>query len=189
MPIKSTKYSEVELVEGLRRQERQAFNYLYDHYSEALYGIILKVVRTEETAQDLLQEVFVKIWKNIGQYDVGKGRLFTWMLNIARNSSIDFLRINRPEIQDIDVAVYSIEKEQNIFEQISGNELREVVGRLRPEQQQLLEMVYWGGYTHEEVAQRLDMPLGTVKTRVRSALRDLRKLFGTLLIIIISFFQ
>lgn len=178
MGLKTPKLNESELLELLRRQDRKAFNYLYDNYSDALYGVILKVVRTEETAQDLLQEIFVKIWKNIAQYDASKGRLFTWMLNIARNTSIDYLRVNRLEIQDIDTAVYTVEQGQSIYEEINNNELKEVVSQLKPEQQTLIEMVYWGGYTHEEAAQRLDMPLGTVKTRVRSALRDLRKFFG-----------
>ncbi|MBB3837676.1 RNA polymerase sigma-70 factor (ECF subfamily) [Runella defluvii] len=178
MGLKTPKLNESELLELLRRQDRKAFNYLYDNYSDALYGVILKVVRIEETAQDLLQEIFVKIWKNIAQYDSSKGRLFTWMLNIARNTSIDYLRVNRLEIQDIDTAVYTVEQGQSIYEEINNNELKEVVSQLKPEQQTLIEMVYWGGYTHEEAAQRLDMPLGTVKTRVRSALRDLRKFFG-----------
>ncbi len=179
MGVKMPKYNEGELLEMLRRQDRKAFNYLYDNYSDALYGVVLKVVRTEETAQDLLQEIFVKIWKNIAQYDASKGRLFTWMLNIARNTSIDYLRVNRLEIQDIDSSVYAVEQNQSIYDELSGKELREIVSQLKPEQQTLIEMVYWGGYTHEEAAQRLEMPLGTVKTRVRSALRDLRKFFGT----------
>ncbi len=179
MGLKLPKYDEGELVEMLRRQDRKAFNYLYDNYSDALYGVVLKVVRTEETAQDLLQEIFVKIWKNITQYDVGKGRLFTWMLNIARNTSIDYLRVNRPEIQDIESAVYWVEEHQEIYNELDAKELKEIVSQLKPEQQTLIDMVYWGGYTHEETAQRLEMPLGTVKTRVRSALRDLRKIFGT----------
>ena len=179
MGVKMPKYNESELLDMLRRQDRKAFNYLYDNYSDALYGVVLKVVRTEETAQDLLQEIFVKIWKNIAQYDSSKGRLFTWMLNIARNTSIDYLRVNRLEIQDIDSAVYVVEQSQTVYDALDSKELREVVSQLKPEQQTLIEMVYWGGYTHEEAAQRLDMPLGTVKTRVRSALRDLRKFFGT----------
>ena len=114
MGLKTPKLNESELLELLRRQDRKAFNYLYDNYSDALYGVILKVVRTEETAQDLLQEIFVKIWKNIAQYDSSKGRLFTWMLNIARNTSIDYLRVNRLEIQDIDTAVYTVEQGQSL---------------------------------------------------------------------------
>lgn len=173
------KLDENELLDMLRRQDRKAFNYLYDNYSDALYGVVLKVVRTEEIAQDLLQDIFVKIWKNVEKYNPEKGRLFTWMLNIARNTSIDYLRVNRLEIQDIDSSVYAVEQNQTIYNELDSKELKEIVSRLKPEQQQLIEMVYWGGYTHEEAAQRLDMPLGTVKTRVRNALRDLRKIFGT----------
>jgi RNA polymerase sigma factor (sigma-70 family) len=178
MAPKALKYDERDLIEMLRRQDRKAFNYLYDNYSDALYGVVLKVVKSEETAQDLLQDIFVKIWKNISQYDTGKGRLFTWMLNIARNSSIDWLRVNRPQIYDIDSAVYMVEKNQPPPPEWESDELREVVTQLKPDQQLLIDMVYWGGYTHEETAQKLDLPLGTVKTRVRNALRDLRKIFG-----------
>lgn len=178
MSLKTNKYSEEELTQLLRRQDRKAFNYLYDNYSDAIYGIVLKVVQTEEVAQDLMQDIFVKIWKNIAQYDGSKGRLFTWMLNIARNSAIDYLRIKRPEIQDLNTTVYSIESSQNIHEEWATDELKEIVTRLKPDQQKLIEMVYWGGYTHEETAKHLDMPLGTVKTKVRSALQDLRKIFG-----------
>ncbi|MCU0340454.1 MAG: sigma-70 family RNA polymerase sigma factor [Spirosomaceae bacterium] len=178
MFLKNNKYSEEELIELLRRQDRKAFNYLYDNYSDAIYGIVLKVVHTEEVAQDLMQDIFVKIWKNITQYDGSKGRLFTWMLNVARNSAIDYLRIKRPEIQDIDTAVYLVEGGQKAHDDWTTPELQEIVSRLRPEQQKLIEMVYWGGYTHEETAKQLDMPLGTVKTRVRGALQDLRKIFG-----------
>jgi len=179
MGVKMPKLDENELLDMLRRQDRKAFNYLYDNYSDALYGVVLKVVRTEEIAQDLLQDIFVKIWKNVEKYNPEKGRLFTWMLNIARNTSIDYLRVNRLEIQDIDSSVYAVEQNQTIYNELDSKELKEIVSRLKPEQQQLIEMVYWGGYTHEEAAQRLDMPLGTVKTRVRNALRDLRKIFGT----------
>jgi RNA polymerase sigma-70 factor (ECF subfamily) len=178
MATKALKYSEQELIEMLRRQDRLAFNYLYENYSDALYGVVLKIVKTEETAQDLSQDIFVKIWKNITQYDSSKGRLFTWMLNIARNTSIDWLRVNRPEIYDIDSSVHLVEKGQDIQPEWETGELREIVGKLRPEQQTLIDMVYWGGYTHEETAKKLDLPLGTVKTRVRNALRDLRKIFG-----------
>jgi RNA polymerase sigma factor (sigma-70 family) len=178
MATKALKYNEQELTDMLRRQDRLAFNYLYENYSDALYGVVLKVVKTEEVAQDLLQDIFVKIWKNIAQYDSSKGRLFTWMLNIARNTSIDWLRVNRPEIYDIDSSVHLVESGQEIQPEWESGELREIVGKLRPDQQVLIDMVYWSGYTHEETAHKLNLPLGTVKTRVRNSLRDLRKIFG-----------
>ncbi|AEI47798.1 RNA polymerase sigma factor [Runella slithyformis] len=167
-------YSESDLIGMLLKQDRHAFNYLYDNYSDALYGIVLKIVVKEEAAQDLLQEIFIKIWTNITRYDSGKGRFFTWMLNIARNSSIDYLRGQRAEIQDLESSVYWIESNQTVFGEIENNELRELVSQLKHEQKTIIEMVYWGGYTQNEAAKRLQLPLGTVKTRIRLAIKNLR---------------
>ena len=86
------KYTETDLILLLRQREQSAFSYLYDNYSGALYGIILSIVPDKELANDVLQEVFVKIWRQVDSYDASKGRLFTWMMNIARNASIDMLR-------------------------------------------------------------------------------------------------
>jgi len=85
-------YEESELVRLLRQRQEPAFNYLYDHYAGALYSVIISIVPDRELGNDLLQEVFVKIWRQIESYDSTKGRLFTWMLNIARNASIDAVR-------------------------------------------------------------------------------------------------
>ncbi len=85
-------YNETDLVLLLKQQDRTAFDYLYERYSGALYSVILNIVPDKETGNDILQEVFVKIWRQVEQYDPSKGRLFTWMLNIARNASIDFTR-------------------------------------------------------------------------------------------------
>lgn len=167
-------YSESELIGMLLKQDRHAFNYLYDNYSAALYGIVVKIVIKEEVAQDLLQEVFIKIWTNLSKYDAGKGRFFTWMLNIARNSSIDHLRGQRTEIQDIESATYWIENNQKIFTDVESNELRELVSRLKHDQKTIIEMVYWGGFTQTETATYLKLPLGTVKSRIRLAVKTLR---------------
>jgi len=167
-------YSESELIGRLLTQDRHAFNYLYTNYSAALHGVVLKIVVKEEPAQDLLQEIFIKIWANINRYDSEKGRFFTWMLNIARNSSIDYLRGQRNDIQDLDSSIHWIESNQTVFGEIEHNELRELVSRLSYEQKNLIEMVYWGGYTQIEAANRLKLPLGTVKTRLRLAIKNLR---------------
>jgi RNA polymerase sigma-70 factor (ECF subfamily) len=92
MLTKQEKYTEQELTSSLQRREQSAFSYLYDQYSGALYSVIHNIVTDSEIANDVLQEVFVKIWKQIESYDASKGRLFTWMLNISRNASIDMLR-------------------------------------------------------------------------------------------------
>jgi RNA polymerase sigma-70 factor (ECF subfamily) len=167
-------YSESELIGMLLKQDRHAFNYLYDNYSAALYGIVVKIVIKEEVAQDLLQEIFIKIWTNLAKYDAGKGRFFTWMLNIARNSSIDYLRGQRTEVQDLESATYWIESNQKIFTDVESNELRELVSRLKHDQKTIIEMVYWGGFTQTETAKYLKLPLGTVKSRIRLAVKTLR---------------
>ncbi|HEY0272718.1 MAG TPA: sigma-70 family RNA polymerase sigma factor, partial [Chitinophaga sp.] len=98
-------YTEAELVRGLKARDEKVFGYLYDHYSPALFGVALKVLGDENAAADVLQEVFLKIWRSIDRYDEDKGRLFTWMLNITRNTAIDSLRSKahklEQKVQDI----------------------------------------------------------------------------------------
>ncbi|GAA4454877.1 sigma-70 family RNA polymerase sigma factor [Nibrella saemangeumensis] len=174
------------LIEKLARRDQQAFHWLYDQYSGALYGVVLKIVRDEEQAKDLLQDIFIKIWKNLEGYDPQKGRLFTWLLNIARNSAIDALRSGRSganatnsiSIQPDAENVYIVDRQHNTTQpDPDWIGIREEVNKLRPERKQLIDMVYFEGYTHEEVANQLNIPLGTVKTRIRSALQELKQLF------------
>ena len=97
MKRQSSLVSESVLIEKLTRRDQQAFQWLYDQYSPALYGVVLRIVRDEDQAADLLQDIFVKIWKNLDAYDASKGRLFTWMLNVARNTAIDSLRAQKTQ--------------------------------------------------------------------------------------------
>ena len=177
MNLKTT-YSEQELVDSLREQDQQAFSYLYDNYSGALYGIINSIVSDRETASDVLQEVFVNIWSKINTYDEGKGRLFTWMLNVARNAAIDRIRSrsyrdslkNQPLLENVNASNDIITPGPRVDE--IG--LKKMLTKLKPEQKQLIDLSYFQGWTHEEIAQMLNIPLGTVKTRIRSALTLLR---------------
>ena len=173
----SVTYSEQELTTALKAKDDQAFSYLYDHYSGSLYSIILQIVKSPEIANDILQEVFVSIWRKIESYDPIKGRLFTWMLNISRNASIDMLRSknyqNSQKNQEITDNVYGLN--QVTQTNIDSIGLSKFLGKLRPEQRVLIELAYFKGYTHDEIAQIEDIPLGTVKTRIRSALLQLRE--------------
>ena len=172
-----TTYSEQELVALLQQRDEKAFSYLYDHYAGALYSIINQVVPDKETSTDVLQEVFTNIWKKIGSYDPVKGRLFTWMLNVARNAGIDKVRSrsfrdnqkNQPLPDDVNSSAI-----QSVRMNTDDYGLRKLVSRLRPEQKVLIELSYFQGFTHEEIARSLNIPLGTVKTRIRSALIELR---------------
>ena len=174
----TTTYSEQELVALLKQQNEKAFSYLYDNYSAALYGIINSIVTDKETANDVLQNVFVNIWRKIGSYDASKGRLFTWMLNVARNASIDEIRSkgnkeklkNQPFPENVDKTGAFTNPD------IIDTGLRKILTKLKGEQQVLIDMSYFKGFTHEEIAKALDIPLGTVKTRIRNALIQLRNM-------------
>ena len=170
-------YTEQDLIAALQAGDEQAFSYLYDHYSGSLYSIILQIVKIPETANDVLQEVFINIWRKIATYDPLKGRLFTWMLNISRNASIDMLRSksyqNNLKNQEITDTVYGTEPvNPNSMDSIG---LDRFLTKLRPEQRVLIDLAYFKGYTQEEIAEIEDIPLGTVKTRIRNALIQLRE--------------
>jgi RNA polymerase sigma factor (sigma-70 family) len=174
------KYSEEELVVALKRNERAAFEFLYDHYSGALFNIICKTLRDEERAADVMQESFLKIWKNIASYNPEKGRLFTWILNIARNGAIDAARVEgRKPVMD-DIENRSVQNEPDVSEELSttSSEIKSIVNMLRPERKVLIDMAYFQGYTHEEISEELQIPLGTVKSRIRTALQELKQYFA-----------
>jgi len=174
-------YSEEELVVLLQQRSEAAFNYLYQNYAGVLYGIVHKVIFDEQTAQDVLQEVFVKIWNNIGQYDPGKGRIYTWMINIARNAAIDKLRskgeVMKSKIQTGDDIVNNVSKGMKTEQATDTIGLRKVVGELEPQYRAIVELAYFKGFTMDEISKTLDVPLGTVKTRMRHAMQLLREHF------------
>lgn len=173
----ATKYTEVELVTSLKNQDAQAFSYLYDNYSGALYTIIIQIVSDEEFANDVLQEVFVHIWRKIDTYHRSKGRLFTWMLNIARNLSIDTVRSRGYQNSKRNRELPTTEClliDGFVQQHIDAIGLKRVLYKLKREYQTLIDLAYFKGYTHEEIAEMENIPLGTVKTRIRTALIQLR---------------
>jgi RNA polymerase sigma factor (sigma-70 family) len=177
MPIT---YTEQELVAALKERNNQAFAFLYDHYAGALYSIIRQIITdNSELAGDVLQEVFINIWRKIESYDQTKGRLFTWMLNIARNASIDTLRSksyqNSQKNQELPENVYKGASNQTTQQNVDNIGLKKVLEKLKPEHRVLVELAYFKGYTHEEIAGMMTIPLGTVKTRIRNALLQLRE--------------
>ncbi|CAN5549421.1 sigma-70 family RNA polymerase sigma factor [soil metagenome] len=178
--MKKKNYNEEELVALLKNKDAVAYNVLYDNYSAALFGVVARIIPAEEIAQDILQDVFVKIWKSIDKYDKTKGRLYTWMLNIARNSAIDYSRSKQSKlenkIQDIDNSVYELNKQRSstINTDIIG--VKEEIIKLKDDYRVLIDYIYFKGFTQEETAKELNIPIGTVKTRVRAALIELRKI-------------
>ena len=174
--------SEDELVLALKNREKIAVEALYDMYSASLYGVISRIVIDTATAEDVLQDTFVKIWHSFPSYSTEKGRLFTWMVNIARNLAIDKIRSkdfkNQNKNQELENNVTFIDEQRNTVYKPELLGIKELVETLKPEQKLILELVYFKGYTHVEAAEKLGIPLGTIKTRLRMAILQLRKHFN-----------
>jgi RNA polymerase sigma-70 factor, ECF subfamily len=178
-----THYTEDELVSLIQQGDQKAFSYLYDNYSRALFSIILRIVPGETEAEDVLQSVFLKIWNNISSYSKEKGRLYTWMLNIARNTAIDFSRSKENKTQQknksSDNSIHAINKEYQVNVSYDAIGLKAVLTQLKTEHQEIIDLAYYQGYTQEEIAKEMNLPLGTVKTKVRQAISKLRNLIDT----------
>jgi RNA polymerase sigma factor (sigma-70 family) len=174
--------SEDELVLALKNREKVAIEALYDMYSSSLYGVICRIVVDVETSEDVLQETFVKIWNSFSGYSSEKGRLFTWMVNIARNMAIDKIRSkdfkNQNKNHELENNVTFIDEQINTVYKPELLGIKELVATLKPEQKLILDLVYFKGYTHVEAADELGIPLGTIKTRLRMAILELRKHFN-----------
>ncbi|MTI21835.1 sigma-70 family RNA polymerase sigma factor [Fulvivirga sp. RKSG066] len=171
-----------ELVALLKQKDKTAMHYLYDNYSAALYGAIFRVLDDEKLAEEVLHDAFMKIWDKIDTYDTKKGRLFTWMLNISRNLSIDKLRSKEikkvKKTDDISNNVYNVERDNLIYQQEESIGVKELLNGLREEEKLIVNLIYFKGFTQSEVSDEYDIPLGTVKTRLRMALRNLRNVLG-----------
>ena len=182
--------SEHQIVEMLHQNDRKVISIIYDKYAPALYGVVLRIVRSEEIAEDVMQDSFLKIWKNGKQYNSSKGTLFTWLLNIARNTAIDKTRSanfrRSDKIQSIDDFVSN--KESN-FGTIKPEHIgiKELVNNLDHKYKEVIDLIYFSGFTQQEVSDHLNIPLGTVKSRIRIALRELKGIFDTQTIFIITF--
>ena len=167
-----------ELLPLLLRKEERAFTQLYDMYSKSLFSIITNLIKDREEAEDVLQEVFVKIWKNIDTYNQSKGRLYTWMLNIARNTTIDKLRSkgfnNSQKNLSSDNFVHLLDDSNKLTNKIDSIGLRDFVNKLKPKCIQLIDLLFFKGFTQQEASEELSIPLGTVKTQNRMCMNDLR---------------
>lgn len=168
-----------QLIELLRTRDKEAISVLYDKYSAALYGVVCRIVRSEAIAQDVLQDAFLKIWNNATKYDRSKGTIFTWMLNITRNTAIDKTRSAHfrynGKIRPIEDFVNK--SEAGLSHEFSTNHIgiRKKIEILDEKYKTIIDLVYFNGYTQQEVAEQLKLPLGTVKSRIRIALRELKK--------------
>jgi RNA polymerase sigma factor (sigma-70 family) len=174
-------YTEDSLVAALRNHDNNAYQHLYLHYRGALYSIVSQFINDADIANDVLQDVFLAVYKNIDKYDESKGRLFTWLHTLTRNTTINTTRSKNFKSQQKNETltdfVSSLDSTNNSQQNINIIGLRKQVHLLREDYKNVLELSYFNGFTQDEIAQALDIPLGTVKTRLRNALIELRKQF------------
>jgi RNA polymerase sigma-70 factor (ECF subfamily) len=167
------------LIARIRAGDESAMSELYDGYSGIVYGVALRVLGDTTAAEDVLQEVFLQLWRNPQAFNADRGRLAPWLAVIARNRAIDLLR-KRPfedDISELPIAT-KVSLEDESARRLAVEKVRSVLAGLPQEQRKSLEMAFFEGMTHSEIAGKTGEPLGTVKTRIRAGLLALRKAFA-----------
>lgn len=164
---------DIAIIHKVKGGDKSALYILYDRYSAALYGVIIRICKKEDIAQDLLQETFLKIWKKIDQYDSQKGKFYTWAYQIAKNTALNEARKRKKLIQTEDLSVY--EDEQQDEGKPDFSTLNGAIKNLDDHHQRAITLLYFNGLTHREAHEEMGVPLGTFKSYVRQALTKLRK--------------
>lgn len=168
--------TDTSLLSSIRSGNQGAMSVLYDRYSSIVYSVALRVLSDTGMAEDILQEVFMQLWRNPASFDAARGKLAPWLAVITRNRAIDLLRKRRPE-NDVDDITISVEPDlaAETARSRAMEKVRAVLGEMPAPQRSAVEMAYFQGMTHTEIAQKTGEPLGTIKTRIRTALLALRK--------------
>jgi RNA polymerase sigma-70 factor (ECF subfamily) len=170
------------LIADFKKGDVKAYNALYAMYAESTLGIIHTIVRDQDVAQELCQDVFIKVWNKADQYDASKGRFFTWLLNIARNTAIDHLRSKafKEGKQNLSTQnfVDILGSSTSLDSQTDAIGIKKYVAQLKERCQNLIDALFFKGYTQKETAEALEIPLGTVKTQIRNCINDLRSSLG-----------
>ncbi|GAA4886162.1 sigma-70 family RNA polymerase sigma factor [Flaviramulus aquimarinus] len=170
---------EKEIVSLLQHGDKKAISLLYENYADSLFGVIKKVISDEDTAQDVLQETFVKIWRYSKKYDSNKAKLFTWLYRIAYNTAIDKVRSQKSKNNN------EVQMETSTVYKVSSNELNQDVldikkhlSTLEHKYQIVINALFFEGMTQQEASDELDIPLGTIKSRLKIGLRELKKIYN-----------
>ena len=167
-----------ELITKFQQKDQKAFEELYKMYGDSMQGVIYNIVRNNDIAEEVMQDVFIKAWNNSSSYSPEKGRFFTWILNIARNAAIDKTRSkdfkNSRKNLDAEYFVDILPTSESLDEQTDAIGIRRFVKKLAKKCIEVIELLYFKGYTQQEVSETLNMPIGTVKTRNRNCIKELR---------------
>jgi RNA polymerase sigma-70 factor, ECF subfamily len=175
--------NDVELLKAVASQDEAALAQLYDRYRVILFGLLMRILNNREEAEDVLQEVFLQVWRRAADFDENRGRPFTWLVTLARSRGIDRLRTLAARER---VALAGARDESEAISDAASDAFRSeqrglvtnALAQLPDEQQRPLMLAYFDGLTQTEIAARLDAPLGTVKTRMRTGMMKLRELLA-----------
>lgn len=185
MTVPTQHVADSVLIERMKAGDENALAIIYDRYSAMLFGLLMRILRDRQEAEEVLQDLFFQLWRNAAQFDAGRGSLPAWLMVIARNRAISRLR-GRPRLEILEeedggfantfISPGSIEDEA--FRSQLAERVSDALGKLPVEQRQAVELAYFEGMTQTEIAARTDSPLGTVKTRVRSAMQSLKQILN-----------
>lgn len=168
------------LIENFKQKDEKAFETLYNMYSESMQGVIYNIVRDKDIAEEVMQDVFIKAWHNASSYSSEKGRFFTWILNIARNAAIDKTRSKAfkktKQNLDADFFVNILESSDSLDSSTDAIGIKKFVKKLKEKCKAVIELLYFKGFTQVEASEALDMPVGTIKTRNRNCIKELRNM-------------
>ena len=177
-----------QLMERIIQRDEKALDILYERFSKALYGAILCIVKRKEDAEEVLCEIFLQVWDKAPSYDLSRGALYTWLLSMARNRAIDKIRSKgyKNQKQEIDpgegMEDFASPSSENALDTLVLTEragtVREALTLISPDQRTVLEIAYFEGYTQSQISERLGLPLGTVKTRMRDGMKALQTLLA-----------
>jgi RNA polymerase sigma-70 factor (ECF subfamily) len=178
-PTDNPEVTDSMLITRIRAGDEGALATLHDRYAQIVYSVALRVLGETSQAEDILQEIFLQLWRNPQSFDSNRGSLGAWLAVIARHRAIDHLRRRRPET-DIDDVVVCVDSnlEQLADRNMAAAKIRSAVEKLPPDQRKPLEMAFFQGLTHTEIAAKTGEPLGTIKTRIRAALLALRRVLA-----------
>ncbi|MEP6925443.1 MAG: sigma-70 family RNA polymerase sigma factor [Pyrinomonadaceae bacterium] len=180
----SEQTSDVELLAAIASGSEQALASLYDRYRSILFGLMLRIIHNRAEAEDVLQEVFLQVWQRAGNFDETRGKPFTWLVTLTRSRAIDRIRALGSRERTLEQATREIvdvvfDAEQNAILAQRGVVVRSALAELPEEQQRVLKLAYFDGFSQSEIAEKLNSPLGTVKTRMRTGMIRLRELLDS----------
>lgn len=170
------------LVLQLLRKDVSAFEQLYDRHSRLVYGLVLRILQQAATAEEIVQDVFLQLWRNADRYDASRGPFVPWLLTLARNRALDQLRLKSErqrrkehQVDELPPVCALPDFETDVDDQRQAERVRSLMNGLQPQQRRAIEMAYFQGMSHSEIAAALNEPLGTVKSWIRSGLLRLRE--------------